>query len=267
MKTFNDIINNYVTSPDFLNKNIEDLVMFAYKEGCVDTAFIYDQYGQILEADREEFTKNLNPNGHDYVDLGLPSGTLWATMNIGATSPEQYGDYFAWGETTPKNSYSWNNYKYGDFSTLTKYCDNSDYGKDEFTDNLTELELGDDAARANWGGDWRMPTQAQVQELIDNTTSAWKNIWTNDFNNTCISGIILTSKTNGNTMFIPAAGYKDDTSTNGVGVGGDLWCSALYSRGSYDAWFLLFNRYEVVLNNYYGYRYCGRSVRGVLCGD
>ena len=94
MKTFNDIINNYVTSPDFLNKNIEDLVMFAYKEGCVDTAFIYDQYGQIIEADREEFTKNLNPNGHDYVDLGLPSGTLWATMNIGATSPEQYGDYY-----------------------------------------------------------------------------------------------------------------------------------------------------------------------------
>ena len=262
MKTFNDIINNYITSPDFLNKNIEDLVMFAYKEGCVDTAFIYDQYGQILEADREEFTKNLNPNGHDYVDLGLPSGTLWATMNIGATSPEQYGDYFAWGETTPKGSYSWNNYKYGNAPiALIKYCNNSAYGKDEYTDNFTELELGDDAARVNWGGDWRMPTKAQVQELIDNTTSAW----TNDFNNTGISGVTFISKTNNNTMFIPAAGYFE-TTVDGVGAGGYLWCSALGSSYPYGAWYLNVGNNKVDLMSYYS-RYCGRSVRGVLCGD
>ena len=96
-----------------------------------------------------------------YVDLGLPSGVLWATYNVGAEYPEAYGNHFAWGETQPKDTYNWNNYQYcnGSNNTLTKYCNNSSYGFNGFTDNLTMLLPEDDAATANWGADWRMPTK------------------------------------------------------------------------------------------------------------
>ena len=109
-------------------------------------------------------------NGHDYTDLGLPSGTLWATCNVGANVPENYGDFFAWGEVSAKSSYSWSNYKYcnGDFNSLTKYCSMSSFGDNGFTDNLKVLEPSDDAATANWGQDWRMPTVEEMRELRDN---------------------------------------------------------------------------------------------------
>ena len=96
-------------------------------------------------------------NGHDYVDLGLPSGTLWATCNVGAETPEGYGDYFAWGEIEPKSLYEWSTYKYchGDFDQLTKYCQNATYGYDGYTDDLCVLLQMDDAATANWGEGWR----------------------------------------------------------------------------------------------------------------
>jgi hypothetical protein len=111
--------------------------------------------------------------GHEYVDLGLPSGTLWATCNIGANSPEEYGDYFAWGETSPKSNYKWSTLKYceddnGD--TYSKYNTDSKYGN---VDNKTTLERSDDAATANWGNDWCMPTLAQFQELYDKCTWTW----------------------------------------------------------------------------------------------
>ena len=108
-------------------------------------------------------------NGHDYVDLGLPSGTKWATCNVGATAPEEYGDYFAWGETEPKTTYNWDTYKWcnGSEDTFTKYNTKSSYGT---VDNKTQLELADDAARANWGGQWRMPTDAEWTELCKNCT-------------------------------------------------------------------------------------------------
>ena len=106
-------------------------------------------------------------NGHEYVDLGLPSGTLWATCNVGATTPEECGEYFAWGETTPKSSYTWENYKYGSYyDELTKYCCDANSGYNGFTDNLTTLQAIDDAATINWGGGWHTPTQAQLEELL-----------------------------------------------------------------------------------------------------
>ena len=100
---------------------------------------------------------------YDYVDLGLPSGILWATCNVGATVPEDYGDYFAWGETESKTNYGWNTYQYcmGNLSLLTKYCNNSSYGYNGFTDNLTILEPSDDATTVNLGADWRMPTKEE----------------------------------------------------------------------------------------------------------
>ena len=112
-------------------------------------------------------------NGHDYVDLGLPSGTLWATCNVGADSVADYGDSFAWGETSPKETYNWENYKYLNYATnmLTKYCVN-DWGTHDgeygFEDLLTELEAIDDAATVNWGDGWRTPTVDDWRELRDN---------------------------------------------------------------------------------------------------
>ena len=110
-------------------------------------------------------------DNHEWVDLGLPSGTLWATTNVGASKPEEYGDYFAWGETKPKSVYDWDTYKWckgDDYHQLTKYCNLSNYGDNGFVDNKTELDPGDDAAYVNWGSKWRMPSLEQMQELRDN---------------------------------------------------------------------------------------------------
>ena len=200
-------------------------------------------------------------DGHEYVDLGLPSRTLWATTNVGADSPEEYGDYFAWGETEGYNSgkttFNWSTYKWcnGSDDTMTKYCTNSSYGNDGFTDGKTVLDADDDAARANWGGDWRMPTRAEFEELIDNT----KNEWTTQNN---VAGYKFTSKTNGNSIFLPAAGNRWDDTLDGTGTYGHYWSSTLLSEGREDyAYYLSFYDYGA---NWYGYyRYHGRSVRPV----
>ena len=116
------------------------------------------------------------PDDHEWVDLGLPSGTLWATCNVGADRPGDFGDYFAWGETTPKQSYSWENYKwcYGYSSTLIKYCTNSSFGYNGFVDNKNELDPEDDAAYANWGPSWRIPFYDQAARLYE--VLAWSFI-------------------------------------------------------------------------------------------
>jgi len=150
---------------------------------------------------------------HQYVDLGLPSGTLWATCNVGATNPEDAGDYFAWGETTPKSTYSWDNYTYcreGSSLKLTKYCNMSDYGYNGFTDSRTTLEKSDDAATANWGSDWCMPTQEQFQELYDNCTTEW----TTNYQGKGVAGRLFKSKRNDNTIFFPVAGVKGSDGKN-----------------------------------------------------
>ena len=136
---------------------------------------------------------------HEYVDLGLPSGTLWATCNIGASKPEDYGDYFAWGETEPKSDYQWSTYKYGSgIYSLTKYCTSSSYG---IVDYKTELDSEDDAATANWGSQWQMPSTAQFQELLNTnyTTYGW----------TTINGVrcmYFKSNSNGKSIYLPHAG-------------------------------------------------------------
>ena len=105
--------------------------------------------------------------GHSYVDLGLTSGTKWATMNIGAETPQDYGNYYAWGEIYTKENYKWSTYKYGSGENeLTKYCNTKRYGKDDFTDSKTTLDNTDDAVIANWGNiGWRIPTKDQFNEL------------------------------------------------------------------------------------------------------
>ena len=200
--------------------------------------------------------RGADPHATDYVDLGLPSGTLWATCNVGADSPEDYGDYFAWGETTPKDNYSsWSNYQYcmGSNSTLTKYCDNSSYGYNGFTDNLTTLLPEDDAATANWGSDWRMPTKAEWQELYSNTTVMWTT-------QNGVNGRLFTAN-NGNSLFLPAAGYRDDSGLGYAGSGGFYWSSSLGTGYSDNAWrFGFFSDYIYAGDSGRGY---GQSVRAV----
>ena len=210
----------------------------------------------------------------EYVDLGLPSGTLWATCNVGAESPEEYGDFFAWGETTQKPNYTWRNYKYaynftyipeegeegeaGDAVAFTKYVlqRNSEfYGYDGtsfgFWDELTELMPEDDAATANWAAPWHMPTRTQVDELRVNCTRTWTTL--NDVN-----GILVTGP-NGNTIFLPAAGEYNDI-REGAGSYGVYWTSSL-SADTPDASYLEFR--STGWGWYDTFRYVGFPVRPV----
>ena len=198
---------------------------------------------------------------HAYVDLGLPSGLLWATCNVGADTPEDYGDYFAWGETQPKDNFSWMNYQYcmGSFNTLTKYCNNPDIGYNGFTDNLTTLEPSDDAATANWGDDWRMPTDEEWQELYQNTTVTWTQ-------QNGMDGRLFTAS-NGNSLFLPNAGFRINGDLHYPGTDGRYWSSTLYTGSSYSA--LAFCFYSGAYSNVYEMhdvdRYFGFSVRPVRC--
>ncbi|MBP3228781.1 MAG: hypothetical protein J6M53_08400 [Bacteroidaceae bacterium] len=195
---------------------------------------------------------------HQYVDLGLPSGLKWATCNVGADKPEAYGSYFAWGETQAKNDYTWATYKWGTEDELTKYCGDSNYGKDGFTDALTELELSDDAARANWGGQWRTPTKEDFAELIANTD----NTWVADYEGTGVSGYKFTSNSDATkSIFLPAAGCRGGASSFGRGAEGDYWSRSLHSGYPGSAYYLDFSSGSVYVD-YYG-RYCGFAVRPV----
>ena len=215
--------------------------------------------GQTGNNDQNQNGNNgTGANGHEYVDLGLPSGTKWATCNVGATKPEEYGNYYAWGETEPKDYYDWSTYKYGsDYDELTKYCTDSTYGT---VDNKTVLELADDAARANWGGAWRMPTDGEWAELLDECTWEWKNAYKGT-----TAGYLVTSKINGNSIFLPAAGYRLNDDLSYAGSDGGYWSSSLYSGYPYDAWDVCFGSDGVSRG---GYDRCyGQSVRPVLFGE
>ena len=202
------------------------------------------------------YTPYVDPyNGHAYVDLGLPSGTKWATMNVGATKPEEYGLYFAWGETqgyadVSTKAFSWNDYKWteDDGSTMSKY---------NATDGKTVLDLEDDAVAANWGGSWKMPTVAQFQELLN--TANCTNVWTTVDG---VNGRLFTSVTNGNTLFIPAAGNAINGNMDNVGNGGYIWSSSLYSSSVKRGWFLFFSSGSVLMSDYS--RCNGFPVRGVV---
>lgn len=155
------------------------------------------------------------------VDLGLPSGLKWASFNLGASAPEEYGDYYAWGETQPKDQYDWSTYKWcmGTEWSMTMYCSNSQYGYNGFTDTNTVLDSKDDAAHVNLGGSWRMPTEAEFSELLDNCDWGWISM----------NGIIGRKVTgpNGNSIFLPVAGSRDYKYTYGSGYCGNYWSSSL----------------------------------------
>ena len=190
---------------------------------------------------------------YKYVDLGLPSGTLWADRNVGADSPEDYGDYFAWGETEPKSTYNWSTYKWcqGSNDTMTKYCTKSNYGT---VDNKAVLDLEDDAAYVNMGKDWRMPTETQMSELKSKCTWTWTTQ-----NGT--KGYKVTGP-NGNSIFLPATGYRNGSILGNAGSVGYYWSASLNESYPYNAWYLYF------LSGYHGAdysaRYYGHPVRAVV---
>ncbi len=189
-------------------------------------------------------------NGHKYVDLGL--SVKWATCNVGANSPEGYGNYYAWGETATKETYNWSTYfdSNDKGNTFTKYNDNA--GK-------TILDPEDDAAHVNWGSSWRMPTEAEWQELEDNCTWTWTKL-------NGVNGCKVTSKKAGYTdkfIFLPVAGNRFDSDLYNVGSLGLYWSSSLNEDGSRYVWYLYFNSGGHALSNYGGREY-GQSVRPVL---
>lgn len=189
-----------------------------------------------------------------WVDLGLPSGLLWADRNVGASTPEEFGDYYAWGETATKSTYNWSTYAYGnDYDQLTKYCNNSSRGLNGFTDNLTILQPGDDAAMANMGNGARTPTRAEWQELLDNTVSVWTT--QNDVN-----GRLFTAS-NGNSIFLPAAGNRVDAGLSDAGSYGYYWSSSLSTDYPFGAWSFFFSSSFQRMD--YGNRSSGFSVRAV----
>ena len=162
-------------------------------------------------------------DNHEYVDLGLPSGTLWATCNVGANSPEEYGDYFAWGETEPKDYYDRFNYKWWYYPSpdsgpfFTKYYTGNCF--DGIVDNKTVLDPEDDAAYVNWGPLWRMPSREQMDELLNECSWEWTT--RNGVNGELVTG------PNGKTLFFPAAGHRENDEVHKVGEWGQYWSHTL----------------------------------------
>ncbi len=198
-------------------------------------------YGELISFTTQE---------HEYVDLGL--SVKWATCNVGATMPEEYGDYFAWGEVEPKEYYDWLTYKYYDGSKFTKYCTSNSYG---IVDNKIVLDLKDDAATVNWGGNWRMPTKAEQDELKCNCT--WEWITLNGVNGYKVIG------PKGNSIFLPAAGCMYEGTIINVGSFGCFWSSSLCVGGPYNAYYASSGdcNFDWSDNRFYGF-----SVRPV-CGE
>ena len=200
------------------------------------------------------------PEDVQAVDLGLPSGIRWASCNVGATTPEGYGYYFAWGETESKKDYSWETYKYANEGEtyhykFTKYCTDASSGDNGFIDNKTVLEPEDDAAQVNWGGVWRMPTDAEWTELREQCT------WTYTTLNG-VYGYQVASKTNGNSIFLPVAGFRDGNAAPYVaGNRGYYWSSSLLENSSDGVWIVTFNHEKVERQN--NKRNKGLSVRPV----
>ena len=207
------------------------------------------------------FSNDFCPDGNHphMIDLGLPSGTKWACCNVGANSPAEVGDFFAWGETTPKSLFGAHNYKWfigGDSHNITKYCCNINYGT---VDGRTELELEDDAAFVQWGAEWHMPSLSQLLELLNNCTSEWAKV-------NGMGGCLFKSKTNDSAIFFPLAGWRPD----GLGLDavGNYW-SHHYDYGTWPhlAYILCITYGNTGAYGAYLPRHYGANVRAVHVGQ
>lgn len=197
----------------------------------------------------------------NYIDLGLPSGTLWAKCNIGAEKETDYGDYFMWGSITPdtNNICDW---EHTPFNNKNKFNDEEYFNeyKSEWLDENDNLKPEYDAAHVIMGGNWRMPTDIDFIELLNGTT----NVWVENYKGSGKNGILFTSKTNGRTIFIPAAGRRFGSSFYDQGVDSNVWSSLFFKDdfGCYCSWRLNFDSDDY--NIFVDIRYYGFSVRGVM---
>ena len=220
-----------------------------------DIIAIMEDLNARQQATIDSLNYVLSLNSHEWVELGLPSGTKWAACNVGAKRPEEFGDYYAWGETETKSTYNRNTYRHCDLSynKLTKYCNDSVYGYEGLVDNITILEPLDDAATANWGPAWRMPTLVEFKELYDNCTMVWSS-------RNGVNGWLFTGP-NGNSVFFPAAGYRFDSATLNEGIIGYYFTSTLFNEYPFSAWYFYFNSSSYDIGN--SYRGYGQSIRPV----
>ena len=190
------------------------------------------------------------------VDLGLPSGLKWSDQNLGANAPEGYGNYYAWGETFVKDIYSWENYKFGSSDALTKYVPKSSaisVGKDGFSDDKTVLERSDDAAVVNIGGQWRIATVEEWEELSDKCEWTWEIV--NGIGGYRVKG------PNGNSIFLPAAGGFNGNVVRFAEAGGIYWSTSVYVENPVNAQYFYFRSGSRYIGN--SERYYGRSIRPV----
>ncbi len=201
---------------------------------------IYGNVAEVKTLDTPEGDNTAIIHGHKFIDLGLPSGLLWAETNIGAETAADDGNYYAWGEVQPKSNYDWSTYKYGSSaSNLTKY---------NATDKIPTLDMGDDAADANWGDAFRMPTNDEFSELLNNCNKEWTSGTTSS--GSTIKGWKFTNKKNSkNSIFLPASGTYVGTSRGDYGSYGDYWSSTLATTVSNARRFII-NQSRLVLDNY-----------------
>ena len=220
----------------------------------------------FVQCEKNEIGQNGMHEGHEYVDLGL--SVKWATYNVGATTPEGSGDYFAWGEVEPKDYYDWGSYKYcnGTEISLTKYCNDINYGFNGFIDNKLELDLEDDAASVNWGGKWRMPTADELDDLRYSCTWEWTT-------QNGVVGLLGTSRVEGytdRTIFFPAAGmfYMDEMVNIDENLWGWYWSKSIELNYPNSAQLLFFQTNPfgttpMIKFNYNFIRHIGANVRAV----
>ena len=222
----------------------------------------------LAQSNQLENTTSTTETSYKYIDLGL--SVKWATRNIGAENEEDYGDYFAWGETTPKDDYSWDTYKYckgevimGILDTaLTKYCTDSNNGYNNFKDDKTILDPEDDAAAVNWGGSWRIPTHEEMEEL--KTKCTWEFTTQNG-----VDGFKVTSTIDGYTdksIFLPAARMIINTTLHqDAGIYAAYWTSSLHiGMANYFAYGLFANSKDLIeLRDAHNRKY-GLTIRPVL---
>lgn len=237
-------------------KNLEKTDFYKVKSHAISFIdALYNSYNNSTTGSGE----GIDNDGYEYVDLGL--SVLWATYNVGASKPEDYGNYYAWGETETKANYNWSTYRYcnGSSSTLTKYNYSSSYGT---VDNKTKLDQTDDVAHVKWGGDWRMPTQKELEELLNSNNCTWT--WTIQNG---VKGYKVTSKKAGYTdksIFIPASGYYSGTSRSESGSYVYLWSSSLNTSNSSKALYTYYSSSENGSKGSGKDRYYGFAVRPVI---
>ena len=258
---------DYVKS---INRNLKEIELAAkdrkfYSEDIMALMAFFSKTHRVSKYNINDLIKKVKKwFTHTFVDLGLPSGTLWADCNVGAEEVWEYGDYFAWGEIKSKSKdyYCWKYYQYSKayyLPLLTKYCARSKYGDCGYTDVYTILQSSDDAATANWGSDWRMPTKVEFEELIECCNVEWKD----DYDGHCVSGMLFISKKIANSsLFLPAAEFFPDSTEKDKGSRGFYWSSNLYYFIPKWAYGFYFNREEVYTARDAD-RCFGQSVRAV----